>query len=59
MLWYFQDILNHFHREFVNPCSIWHLYREAKLYMGGVLGEMETRQGSVTCHGCIIDKWQS
>lgn len=27
--------------------------------MGVLMGEMETRQGSVTCRGYIIDKWQT
>lgn len=27
--------------------------------MGVLMGEMDTRQGSVTCRGYIIDKWQT
>lgn len=59
VLCYFQDILNLFCGEFVNPGCIWHLLREAVFYMGALMGATVTRQGSVTCHGYILDKWQS
>lgn len=49
--------MNQFCTEFVS--CIWHLYSKALLYMGALMGEMETWQGSVTCRGYIIDRWQS